>query len=102
MLLIQTLSLKMKKVLTAYWLSYPADPSFPLGQGVTAHSVEDAYQLLEESGYTLHIEAKYVKIKENVTIDDLDRTNIVPNIGPLIMRGIWYPCLNIGFGASGT
>jgi len=36
---------------------------------------------------------------EGVTVDEIDQSNVRPNAGPLIVRGIWYPCLNIGFGA---
>ena len=83
--------------LTPYWITFPEDPDFPLGMGVTAHSLADAYLLLEQHGYTFHTRAARVNVVENITFDDLDQTHVVPNMGPLIVRGVWFPCLNIGF-----
>jgi hypothetical protein len=37
-------------------------------------------------------------VRENVTIGEIDPGHIRPNVGPMIVRGVWYPCLNIGFG----
>ena len=42
-----------------------------------------------------------VRVNEKVKFDDLDQTNVVPNMGPMTFRGVWYPCLNVGWGASG-
>jgi len=43
--------------LTAFWVSFPKDPTFPLGLGVTAWSRADALRLLEERGYDFHLRA---------------------------------------------
>lgn len=85
----------------AFWLVFPDQPTVPLGIGVTARSVEDAFALLEQHGYRLHRSGR-VEVREDVTVADLDQEHVVPNMGPIVFRGIWYPCLNIGFGASGT
>jgi hypothetical protein len=69
--------------------------------GVTARSVEDAFDLLDQHGYDFHRLGR-VEVRENITVADLDPGHVVPNMGPIVFRGIWYPCLNIGFGASGT
>jgi len=91
----------MERILTSYWITFPEDRSAPLGIGVTAYSVEDAFRLLEERGYDYHRRMSRAEIRENIKIADLDQFHVVPNMGPIVVRGIWYPCLNIGFGASG-
>ncbi len=80
--------------LIAYWLSFPDNPGFPIGLGVTARSIEDAHRLLEEKGYNFHRRARRVKTQEGVTIDELDATNVTVNMGPISARGVWYPCHN--------
>jgi hypothetical protein len=72
-----------------------------MGIGVTARSIDDALALLDQHGYGFHRSGP-IDVRENVTVADLDQSNVVPNMGPIVFRGIWYPCLNIGFGASGT
>ena len=84
-----------------FWLTFPSQPDAPIGMGVTARSIEDAFVLLEQHGFDLHRRGP-VTVRENVTVADLDQQHVVPNMGPIVFRGIWYPCLNIGFGASGT
>jgi len=87
-------------ILTAFWISFPENPHFPLGLGVTAYGLDDAYKLLEDRGYDYHRQAETVAIHENVKVADLDYSHIVQNMGPIIVRGVWYPCQNIGWGAN--
>ncbi len=69
--------------------------------GVTAYSLQDAFVLLDRHGYEFHRRGP-VEVREGVAVADLDQRHVVPNMGPIVFRGIWYPCLNVGFGASGT
>ena len=85
----------------AFWLTFPGQPRAPVGIGVTAFSIEDAYSLLDERGYAFHRSGP-VEVHEGVTVAELDQNHVVPNMGPLVFRGIWYPCLNVGLGASGA
>ena len=85
--------------LIAYWITFPNDSHFPVGFGVTAWSIEDAYRLLEERGFYFHQQASRVAIRENITVDDIDYSHVAVNAGPIIVRGVWYPCFNIGYGA---
>ena len=39
------------------------------------------------------------RLIKGIRIEDLDQKNIVPNIGPMQLRGVWYPAANIGYGA---
>jgi hypothetical protein len=85
--------------LIAFWVSFPKDPSFPLGFGVTAWSRSDALRLLEAQGYDFHLRASEIVFRDGITIDDVEHNHVRPNMGPMIFRGVWFPCLNIGFGA---
>ncbi len=59
--------------------------------------------LLVERGVSAWFEnARQVVVRTGVRIQDLDQRNVVPNIGPLQFRGVWYPCMNIGFGAPNS
>ena len=88
----------MTAELTPFWISFPMDPSFPMGFGVTAWSVDDAFRLLEEQGYDFHVRARSVDTKAGIGVDDL-APHVRHDMGPIVARGVWYPCLNVGFGA---
>jgi hypothetical protein len=62
--------------------------------GVTAHSYEDATQLLRAAGYPLE-PGVAVAVREEVTIDQLDQRHVVPNMGPMQVRGVWFPRRNL-------
>ena len=85
--------------LQTYWFSFPENPYFPIGLGVTAWSLSDAYAMLEANGYDYHKRASRLEVREGVMVTDLDQNHVVPNMGPIVVRGVWYPALNIGFGA---
>lgn len=86
--------------LETYWISFPLDPNLPFGIGVTALSEEDAFALLRQQGIDSWIAgAKQVHVRNGVRIADLDQRNVRPNIGPMQFRGVWYPAMNIGWGA---
>ena len=86
--------------LETFWIEFPQDDNFVLGIGVTAYSREDAMNLIKDCGIEQWLHGAHeTKIIAGVRIDDLDQTNVVPNVGPLQLRGVWYPCMNIGIGA---
>lgn len=77
------------------------DPQGPFGLGVTARSVDDAIAILRGLGYGPYLPADVGKltIKENVTITELESLGIpalATNIGPLNVRGVWYPFWQVG------
>lgn len=88
------------RALETFWIEYTQDENFVLGIGVTAFSQDDAFLLIKECGIDHWFDrAREMKVTSDVRIEDLDQKNVVPNIGPLQLRGDWYPCMNIGFGA---
>lgn len=93
-------SMEADENLETYWVSFPRDPNLPFGIGVTAYSEDDAFALIKQQGFDeWYAEALEVHVKSGVTVEDLDDKNVVPNIGPMHFRGVWYPAANIGFGA---
>lgn len=80
-------------LLKTYWIESPRS-NIP-GFGVTAFSREDAFQLLDACGHSLSIDDPQISVTEGIRIEDLDQEHIVPNIGSLVFRGVWYPCDNL-------
>lgn len=78
--------------LETFWIEFPQDDNFVLGIGVTAYSQEDAMNLIKDCGIEKWLEgALETKIIAGVQIGDLDQRNVVPNIGPLQLRGVDFP-----------
>jgi len=81
--------------LIPYWITFRNQRFQQLG--VTAYSLQDGFRLLAVQGYTFDPEADISTIQEHIRIAELDQRHVVPNMGPIIVRGVWYPCLNIGW-----
>lgn len=84
--------LKNRTLLTRYWIQAPG-PVLASSFGVTAYSVEDAFDLLAQAG--VPFDQDEVKVIENIRFEDLDQNHIVPNMGPMVFRGVWYPRFNV-------
>ena len=89
-------------LLDTYWFTFPDDPTFPCGLGVTAFSLEDALALLDDGGYDFHRRAIRYEVRQGISLQDIDYSHIAPNSGPLMLRGVWYPCLNDGYSSLDT
>jgi hypothetical protein len=70
----------------------------PLGFGVTARSLEDAISIIRALDYGRFLPDNLadLRVTEGVTIADLDQLYVVPNMGPIAVRGMWYPFTNVG------
>jgi len=92
--------MKPNAALETYWICFPLDEQMPIGIGVTALSVKDAFILIGEQGYdTWFTGAKEINVKSGITLDDVPSSISSANLGPLQLRGVWYPAANIGFGS---
>ena len=80
----------MNSILTVYWIESP-DVASPFGFGVTAFSVEDAFRLLRKAGINVPQDVSKYRVKENIKFADIDPHHIGPNMGPIVVRGVWYP-----------
>ena len=79
--------------LRAFWYETQRDGA-PARYGVTAFSLEHAAELLRAAGFSLESGARVLVI-EDVTFDQLDAHHVVPNIGPMQIRGVWFPRRNL-------
>ena len=87
------------KDLETYWITFPLNEEMPLGIGVTALSVEDAFALIDKQGYDSWFKgAKEINIRVGVGMTDITEVSSA-DFGPLQLRGVWYPAANIGFGS---
>jgi len=86
--------------LTPFWITFPkeGDEGFPLGFVVTAWSEADAWRLLDERGYDQHRRAVLVDVKPIASVDEIGDEHVRKHMGPIIVRGIWYPFTQVGTG----
>jgi hypothetical protein len=84
-------------VLTAFWIESPF-PHAPLGFGVTAWSLDDAFGIIRDLDYGRFLpdDLAECRVTERVTVAKLDRTHVVVNMGPIAVRGMWYPFVAVG------
>ena len=78
-----------------YWVEFRNAPlsALRLGMGVTAYSEADARDLVGQAvpGQTIS------DIRPVERVADLEQGHVVPNIGNILVRGIWFP---LGYGAG--
>lgn len=85
--------------LTAFWIKFKRiDSPTPLnlGCGVTAYSQQDAVELVKRSlveHYGLESLPEIDQITEGISVTDLDQNHVVPNMGNVLVRGVWFPKL---------
>ena len=83
--------------LTAFWIDGP-DPRGPLGYGVTAFSLTDALEIVRRAGYQLPADASTLRVREGVRPTDIEHRHVREHMGPIIIRGLWYPFIDVGVG----
>ena len=81
--------------LIPFWIIPPDTPG-PVGFGATGYSLDDALRIIRDLGYDLPMDVRLLRITEGVTVAELDQNHVVPNMGPIVVRGMWYPLLRIG------
>ena len=83
--------------LKTFWIKSPS-PHAPLGFGVTACSLDDALAIIKALGYgqDLPDDLAGVRIKEGVKVAELEPSHVVANMGPIAVRGMWYPFVSVG------
>jgi hypothetical protein len=82
------------KLLTRYWITFErlAKPTpLNLGCGVTAFGCEDALEIVRDRAFAGRVMPKIIEIQEDVDVSKLDPKHVVPNIGSVTIRGIWFP-----------
>ena len=85
--------INLRTLLHRYWITFKNPPplsAFEIGCGVTAFDYPDALEILRRVVFVdqpFQVES----VQENVDIQTLDQNHVVPNMGVVIFRGIWYP-----------
>jgi len=80
-------------MLRRYWFTFDPHAGFwrvKLGCGVTATSYDDALALVKERLSIENADA-VAGCVEDVDVSTLDERHILPNIGDVTRRGIWFP-----------
>jgi hypothetical protein len=83
--------------LIAFWIKSPY-PHAPVGFGVTAWSLEDALQIIHAMGFGQYLpdDRDTVSVVAGVTVSELDQRHVAANMGPIVVRGMWYPFVTVG------
>lgn len=81
-------------LLKRYWFAFqrfnkPTPLNF--GCGVTARDYDDAIWLMQERIFKGNELPRIVECREDVDVSALDARHVLPNIGLVTVRGIWFP-----------
>ncbi len=72
---------------------------FPLnggiGIGVTAYSEEEAFTMAIKCSKEYFESKKVNNPVVGIKVSELDQEHVVPNMGPITLRGVWYPNVNL-------
>jgi hypothetical protein len=82
-------------ILIPFWIVPPSNHG-PLGFGVTAYSLADALHIIESAGYSLPDDRSTLRVTEQIQVSNLEEPHVVRNMGPIVVRGIWYPFAKVG------
>lgn len=88
-------------MLRRYWFNFEIAQTSPLsfGCGVTAYDKDDAIRTLRErvfartwlTGLSSTDVAPITQCIEDVDVRTLDQNHVVPNMGVVPCRGVWFP-----------
>jgi hypothetical protein len=84
----------MNAVLRRYWFEFePISTPYPLnpGCGVTAYNYADAVSLMRDSVFGGGDTPKITRFLEDVDVSKLDAGHVIPNMGSVLVRGVWFP-----------
>ncbi len=65
-------------------------PGLIMGCGITAYSYDDALELLESNIFKGKVPAPKL-VEEDVDVSTLDGGHVLPNMGDVTNRGVWFP-----------
>lgn len=83
--------------LTAFWIKSPFKHA-PLGFGVTAWSFDDALSIIRAFDYGRYLpdDLADIHVTAGICVSELQNSYVLEHMGPIIVRGIWYPFVAIG------
>lgn len=80
--------------LKRYWFKFEGLPRFhalTLGCGVTAYDYSDALRLIADNIFRGEELPAIAEVIENVDVSKLDQGHVIPNMEPVVWRGVWFP-----------
>jgi len=80
--------------LRRFWFVFVADRelmALGLGCGITAHDRNDAMNILRERVFNENTRPVIQECIEDVDVSTLDPRHILPNMGAVAIRGVWFP-----------
>ena len=83
-------------LLRRYWFRFERSEKptpLNLGCGVTAFDYEDALLLVREILFKSYDKQRITECIENPDVSQLDAGHVLPNLGDVTVRGIWFPLL---------
>ena len=87
--------LSARTLLIPYLFSRPQG-AFVRLYGVSAYSLDDAQTLLGHHGHDVDLSDPAVTVREHVILSEDEQRHIGANMGPMQLRGVWYPQHNLG------
>jgi hypothetical protein len=83
-----------------YWLTFEPNPlidrlGLHVDCGVSGYTLDDAHRIVQEVVFGDEPMPEPIQVIENIKMSDLDQGHVVPNMLPMIWRGILYP-MNFG------
>ena len=88
-----------ESALTAFWIE-GHEASGALGYGVTAFSITDAFEIVRRAGYPLPHDTRALRVRADIKQADIEHQHVREHMGAIVVRGLWYPFLGVGFGAG--
>lgn len=92
-------SKKIMADLKRFWFSFEKLPSpsvVNIGCGVTAFDRTDAELLLRASVFKGRTFPTIIGCIENIDVSKLDPLHVLPNMGQVTVRGVWFPQFSAG------
>ena len=79
--------------LKVYWIKLREAPAAFREWGITAADEDDALLLLNQTDLLENrIDATMIEFCREVRdVKELDQNHVVPNMGVIVQRGVWYP-----------
>ena len=74
-------------MLRRYWFPIPGH----LGIGVTADTRAEAIELATNAAARLTWQVDPETVVEDIDVRDLDQNHVIPNMGVVTWRGVWFP-----------
>jgi len=84
-------------MLKRYWFKFVniSEAGLPLGVsagcGVSAYDYNDATVLITEKIFKNNVLPTLEEVIEDIDVSTLDKGHVLPNMGDVTLRGIWFP-----------